>query len=200
MKRLVLASSNRGKLAELQPLLGDAGFELLTQGELGVGDAIEDGRTFIENALIKARHACAATGLPALADDSGIVVDALGGAPGLLSARYAGTHGDAGANNRKLLEALHGVPEERRSARFVAVLVLLRHPDDPLPLLAQGVWEGRVLEAPRGANGFGYDPLFFDPVLGRGAAELEPELKNRVSHRAQALHKLMGLLDESARS
>jgi XTP/dITP diphosphohydrolase len=194
MKRLVLASSNRGKLAELQPLLGDAGFELLTQGELGVGDAIEDGRTFIENALIKARHACAATGLPALADDSGIVVDALGGAPGLLSARYAGTHGDAGANNRKLLEALHGVPEERRSARFVAVLVLLRHPDDPLPLLAQGVWEGRVLEAPRGTNGFGYDPLFFDPVLGRGAAELEPELKNRVSHRAQALAQLRRLL------
>ena len=194
MKRLVLASSNRGKLAELQPLLGDAGFELVTQGELGVGDAVEDGRTFIENALIKARHASVATGLPALADDSGIVVDALGGAPGLLSARYAGVHGDAEANNRKLLEALRGVPEAQRGARFVAVLVLLRHADDPLPLIAQGVWEGRILESPLGTRGFGYDPLFFDPLLGRGAAELEAELKNRVSHRGQAQAKLRELL------
>jgi XTP/dITP diphosphohydrolase len=192
--RLVLASSNRGKLAELQPLLADAGYELLTQGELGVGDAIEDGRTFIENALIKARHAAAATGLPALADDSGIVVDALDGAPGLHSARYAGVHGDAQANNRKLLEALRGVPEAARSARFVAVLVLLRHADDPLPLVAQGVWEGRILEAPQGTNGFGYDPIFFDPALGRGAGELEPELKNRVSHRGKALAQLRQLL------
>jgi XTP/dITP diphosphohydrolase len=194
MKRLVLASSNAGKLAELQPLLAGAGYELLRQGELGVSDAIEDGRTFVENALIKARHACLGTGLPALADDSGIVVDALDGAPGLLSARYAGAHGDSGANNRKLLAALQGLPESKRSARFVAVLVLLRHADDPLPLVAQGVWEGRILDAPRGENGFGYDPLFFDPLLGRGAAELEPELKNRVSHRGQALVKLRELL------
>jgi XTP/dITP diphosphohydrolase len=194
MKRLVLASSNAGKLAELQPLLADAGFELVTQGELGVGDAVEDGRSFVENALIKARHASAATGLPALADDSGLVVDALGGAPGLLSARYAGVHGDAQANNDKLLAALRDVPEGQRSARFVAVLVLLRHADDPLPLIAQGVWEGRVLDAPRGANGFGYDPVFFDPVLRRGAGELEPAVKNRVSHRAQALAQLRKLL------
>ena len=194
MKRLVLASSNAGKLAELQPLLAGAGYELLTQGELGVSDAVEDGRSFIENALLKARHACLGSGLPALADDSGIVVDALDGAPGLLSARYAGTHGDAQANNRKLLAELQGVPEAKRSARFVAVLVLLRHADDPLPLVAQGVWEGRILDAPRGANGFGYDPLFFDPLLGCGAAELEPELKNRVSHRGQALVKLRELL------
>jgi len=194
MKRLVLASSNAGKLAELQPLLAGAGYELLTQGELGVSDAVEDGRTFVENALIKARHACVGSGLPALADDSGIVVDALDGAPGLLSARYAGVHGDANANNRKLLADLQGVPETKRTARFVAVLVLLRHADDPLPLIAQGVWEGRVLEAPRGANGFGYDPLFFDPLLGRGAAELEPELKNQVSHRGQALAQLRELL------
>ena len=194
MKRLVLASSNAGKLAELQPLLAGAGYELLTQGELGVSDAIEDGRTFVENALIKARHACLGSGLPALADDSGIVVDALDGAPGLGSARYAGTHGDAHANNLKLLAALQGVPELKRTARFVAVLVLLRRADDPLPLIAQGVWEGRVLDAPRGANGFGYDPLFFDPLLGHGAAELEPELKNRVSHRGQALAKLRELL------
>jgi XTP/dITP diphosphohydrolase len=192
--RLVLASSNRGKLAELQPLLAGAGYELVTQGELGVGDAVEDGRSFIENALIKARHAAAATGLPALADDSGIVVDALGGAPGLHSARYAGVHGDAQANNRKLLEALRGVPEGQRGARFVAVLVLLRHADDPLPLVAQGVWEGRILEAPLGTNGFGYDPVFFDPALGRGAGELEPGLKNRVSHRGKALAQLRQLL------
>jgi XTP/dITP diphosphohydrolase len=195
MTRLVLASSNRGKLAELQPLLAGAGYELVTQGELGVGDAVEDGRTFVENALIKARHAAAATGLPALADDSGIVVDALGGAPGLLSARYAGVHGDAQANNRKLLEALRGVPEAGRTARFVAVLVLLRHADDPLPLIAQGVWEDRVLEAPRGSQGHGYDPVFFDPALGLAAAELETGLKNRVSHRGKALVQLRQLLE-----
>jgi XTP/dITP diphosphohydrolase len=194
MKRLVLASSNAGKLAELQPLLAGAGYELLTQRELGISDAVEDGRTFVENALIKARHACVGSGLPALADDSGIVVDALDGAPGLLSARYAGAHGDAQANNRKLLADLQGVPEAKRTARFVAVLVLLRHASDPLPLIAQGVWEGRVLEGARGANGFGYDPLFFDPLLGRGAAELEPELKNRVSHRGKALAQLRELL------
>jgi XTP/dITP diphosphohydrolase len=194
MKRLVLASSNPGKLAELQPLLAGAGYELVAQGALGVSDAVEDGRSFIENALIKARHACATTGLPALADDSGLVVDALGGAPGLLSARYAGVHGDAAANNRKLLEALRDVPGEKRGARFVAVLVLLRDADDPLPLIAQGLWEGRMLEAPRGTRGFGYDPVFFDPALGRGAAELEPETKNRVSHRALALAQLRRLL------
>jgi XTP/dITP diphosphohydrolase len=194
MKRLVLASSNQGKLGELQPLLADAGFALVTQGELGVGDAVEDGRSFVENALIKARHASAATGLPALADDSGLVVDALGGAPGLHSARYAGVHGDAQANNRQLLEALRDLPAAARSARFVAVLVLLRHADDPLPLIAQGVWEGRVLDAPRGAHGHGYDPVFFDPVVGRAASELEPELKNQVSHRGKALAQLRQLL------
>jgi XTP/dITP diphosphohydrolase len=194
MNRLVLASSNAGKLAELQPLMADAGYELVTQGALGLSDAIEDGRTFVENALIKARHACRGSGLPALADDSGIVVDALDGAPGLLSARYAGVHGDVASNNRKLLAELQGVPDARRSARFVAVIVLLRHADDPLPLIAQGVWEGRVLTAPRGENGFGYDPLFFDPLLGRGAGELEPEVKNQVSHRAQALRALRQML------
>jgi len=194
MQRLVLASSNAGKLAELQPLLADADYQLVTQGALGIPDAIEDGRSFVENALIKARHACRASGLPALADDSGIVVDALDGAPGLQSARYAGVHGDAAGNNRKLLAELQGVPEARRTARFVAVLVLLRHADDPLPLIAQGTWEGRILDAPRGENGFGYDPLFFDPRLGRGAAELEPDLKNQVSHRGKALAALRQLL------
>jgi XTP/dITP diphosphohydrolase len=194
MQRLVLASSNPGKLAELKPLLADAGYELVTQGELGLSDAYEDGHSFVENALIKARHACRGSGLPALADDSGIVVDALGGAPGLLSARYAGVHGDAAGNNRKLLAELQGVPEAKRTARFVAVIVLLRHAEDPLPLIAQGTWEGRILTAPRGDKGFGYDPLFFDPLLGHGAAELAPELKNQVSHRGKALAALRQLL------
>ena len=194
MNRLVLASSNQGKLAELRPLLADAGYELVAQGELGISDAWEDGKTFVENALIKARHACKGSGLPALADDSGIVVDALDGAPGLLSARYAGTHGDSAGNNRKLLAELQGVPEAKRTARFVAVIVLLHHADDPLPLIAQGTWEGRILTAPRGENGFGYDPLFFDPLLGHGAAELEPALKNQVSHRGKALQALKQLL------
>lgn len=190
MKRLVLATSNRGKLAEMQPLLVDLGYQLLIQGELGVADAVENGRTFVENALIKARHAAATTGLPALADDSGLIVDALNGAPGLISAHYAGVHGDAAGNIRKLLGELTGVPEQRRGARFYSLLVLLRHADDPQPLIAEGVWEGRILDAPRGSHGFGYDPVFFDPVLGQGAAELAPELKNRVSHRGQALAAL----------
>lgn len=190
MKKLVLATSNRGKLAELQPLLGGAGFELVTQGELGVADAVEDGRTFVENALIKARHAAAATGLPALADDSGLVVPALGGAPGLLSARYAGIHGDSAANIAKLLEALHHVAGEHRAAHFYCVLVLLRHADDPEPLVAEGRWRGRILGAPRGEGGFGYDPVFLDTTRGVSAAELDPDTKNRISHRGQALARL----------
>jgi len=187
MKKIVLATSNRGKLAEMQPLLADAGFELVTQGELGVPDAIEDGYTFIENALIKARHAAAMTGLPALADDSGLIVDALHGAPGLISAHYAGVHGDAAGNIRKLLAELRGIPEAQRGARFISVIVLLRHPHDPQPLIAEGLWEGRVLETPRGDGGFGYDPVFFDPALGLTAAQLPAEVKNRVSHRGRAL-------------
>jgi XTP/dITP diphosphohydrolase len=190
MKKLVLATSNRGKLAEMQPLLADAGFTLVTQGELGVSDAIEDGRTFVENALIKARHAAAATGLPAIADDSGLIVDALNGAPGLVSAHYAGVHGDAAGNIRKLLSELAGVPEEARTARFYSLIVLLRHADDPQPLIAEGIWPGRILEAPRGSGGFGYDPVFFDPGLAMSAAELDPEVKNRVSHRGRALAQL----------
>ncbi|MBW8311381.1 MAG: RdgB/HAM1 family non-canonical purine NTP pyrophosphatase [Rhizobium sp.] len=190
MQKLVLATSNKGKLAELQPLLADAGYALVTQGELGVADAAEDGRTFVENAILKARHASAATGLPALADDSGLVVDALGGAPGLLSARYAGMHGDSAANIAKLLKALHDVPGEARSAHFYCVLVLLRHADDPQPLIAEGSWHGRILGAPRGAGGFGYDPVFLDTVLGVSASELDTATKNRISHRGQALQRL----------
>ena len=196
MRRIVLATSNRGKLAELRPLLADAGFDLVTQGELGVDDAVEDGRTFVENALIKARHAAAATGLPALADDSGLVVPALGGAPGLLSARYAGAHGDAAANIAKLLDALHGLPADARAAYFHCALVLLRHADDPQPLIAEGSWHGRVLDAPRGTRGFGYDPVFLDPAHDASAAELEPALKNRISHRGRAIDALRARLSD----
>jgi XTP/dITP diphosphohydrolase len=195
-KRLVLATSNRGKLAELQPLLGDAGFELVTQGELGVEDAVEDGLTFVENALIKARHACRATGLPALGDDSGLVVDALNGAPGLYSARYAGEHGNAGANIAKLLHEMRGFSGERRRAHFYCVLVLLRHADDPQPLIVEGAWHGHVLEAPRGDGGFGYDPVFLDPERGLSAAQIEAATKNRISHRGIALARLRERLAE----
>ncbi len=185
--KLVLASSNPGKLAELRDLLGDAGIDLHAQTEFGVEDAEETGLTFVENAILKARHASRATGLPALADDSGLCVDALNGAPGLYSARYAGGHGDHAANIAKLLDALRDVSGERRTARFVSVLALLRHADDPQPLIAEGVWEGRVLRAPRGSGGFGYDPVFFVHEQGMGAAELDAALKNRVSHRGRAL-------------
>jgi XTP/dITP diphosphohydrolase len=192
--KLVLASGNAGKLVELRELLADAGYQLHAQSEFGVDDAEETGLTFVENALLKARHAARATGLPALGDDSGICVDALEGAPGLYSARYAGTHGDADANIDKLLAALHGVPDERRTARFYCVLALLRHADDPQPVIAEGVWEGRILTARRGAGGFGYDPVFFDPTREASAAELEPALKNRISHRGQALAALRAKL------
>jgi XTP/dITP diphosphohydrolase len=188
--KLVLASSNAGKLTELRELLGDAALILHAQSEFGVEDAEETGLTFVENAILKARHAARATGLPSLGDDSGICVDALGGAPGLYSARYAGGHGDAPANIAKLLHALDGVPDARRTARFYCVLALLRHAEDPQPLIAEGEWRGRVLHAPRGSGGFGYDPVFFDPAHGCSAAELDPVLKNRISHRGRALAAL----------
>lgn len=194
--KLVLASGNAGKLEELAAVLGDCGIELLSQRALGVGDVEETASTFIENALIKARHAARITGLPALADDSGLCVDTLGGAPGLYSARYAGPQGDSAANIARLLADLEGVPEARRLARFHCVLVLLRHADDPQPLVAEGEWLGRILEQPRGAGGFGYDPVFLDPGLGQSAAEMAPALKRRISHRAQAL----ALLQERLRS
>lgn len=184
--KLVLASSNAGKLAELRDLLGD-GFELHAQSELGVEDAEETGLSFIENAILKARHASRATGLPALGDDSGLCVDALHGAPGLYSARYAGTHGDSEANIDKLLRELDGVADADRSARFVCVLALVRDAGDPQPLIAEGVWEGRILRGRRGGNGFGYDPVFLDPENGVSAAELDPAIKNAISHRGRAL-------------
>ena len=188
---LVLASGNAGKLSELRELLGDTGrFRLVPQSDLGVADVEETGLTFIENALLKARHAARATGLPALGDDSGLCVDALGGAPGLYSARYAGAHGDADRNIDKLLRALDGVPDHARSARFVCVLALLRSADDPSPIVVEGRWEGRILPARRGARGFGYDPVFLDPAHGRSAAELDPSIKNAISHRGRALAAL----------
>jgi XTP/dITP diphosphohydrolase len=190
VRRLVLASSNRGKLAEFGELLAGSGFEVVTQGSLGVLDIEETGTTFVENALLKARHAARITRLPALADDSGLCVEHLDGAPGLYSARYAGSHGDAPANRAKLLHALEGVPAERRGAFFICVLVLLRHADDPAPLIAEGRWHGRVLEVERGEGGFGYDPLFLPDGQTRSAAELDPALKNRLSHRGQALARL----------
>ncbi|HSD17665.1 MAG TPA: RdgB/HAM1 family non-canonical purine NTP pyrophosphatase [Thermomonas sp.] len=191
--KLVLASSNAGKLAELRDLLG-GGFELHAQSEFAVDDADETGLSFIENAILKARHAARLTGLPALGDDSGLCVDALDGAPGLYSARYAGGHGDSEANIDKLLRALAGVPDQQRDARFVCVLALVRHADDPMPVVAEGVWEGRILHARTGDNGFGYDPVFFSPAHGCGAAELPTSVKNRDSHRGIALATLRALI------
>ena len=197
MTRLVLASSNRGKLDELGELLAPAGYQLIAQSDLAVGDAEETGVTFVENALLKARHAAHVTGLPALADDSGLLVDALDGEPGLRSARYAGEHGNAAANNALLLERLRDVPHDRRCAHFYCVLVLLRSADDPQPLIAEGVWRGSILAAPRGARGFGYDPLFLPDGQTLSAAELDPAMKNRISHRGQALAALREKLAQS---
>ena len=191
--KLLLASSNAGKLAELRELLG-ADFELHVQSEFGVGDAEETGLSFVENAILKARHAARATGLPALGDDSGLCVDALRGAPGLYSARYSGVHGNSEANIDKLLRELDGAIDDTRSARFVCVLALVRHADDPMPLIAEGVWEGRILHARQGGNGFGYDPVFFSPAHGCSAAQLPAEVKHRDSHRGMALAQLRAKL------
>jgi XTP/dITP diphosphohydrolase len=194
MRRIVLASSNAGKLAEMRAILAGLDIELVAQSDLGISDAEETGVTFVENALLKARHAAHASGLPALGDDSGICVDALGGAPGLYSARYAGEHGNAAANIAKLLGALAGVEDDRRGAHFHCSIALLNSAADPAPLIAEGHWHGRILAAPRGSLGFGYDPVFFDPALERGAAELDAALKNRVSHRGRALARLRELI------
>ena len=195
--RIVVASGNRGKLVEFERLLGADGIAFVAQAALGVGDVEETGLTFVENALLKARHAARATGLPALADDSGLCVDALHGAPGLYSARYAGTHGDAAANIARLLRELEGVPDAGRTAHFHCTLVLLRHPDDPRPLLAQGEWHGRIAHAPRGTAGFGYDPVFLDPASNRTAAELDPDTKARASHRGIALARLRAAIGQA---
>ncbi|SDZ28037.1 XTP/dITP diphosphohydrolase [Lysobacter sp. yr284] len=197
--KLVLASSNAGKLVELRDLLGATGIELVAQSDLGVEDIEETGSTFVENALLKARHASAVTGLPALADDSGICVDALGGAPGLYSARYSGRHGDNEGNIDKLLAALKDVPDERRGAHFYAVIVALRHAGDPRPIIAEGVWNGRILHQRQGTRGFGYQPVFLDTEHDISAGEIDDALKNRVSHRARALAALRERLPELGR-
>jgi XTP/dITP diphosphohydrolase len=198
--RLVLASSNPGKLREMRALLAPRAMEVLAQSELGSADADEPHDTFLENALAKARHASAAARMPALADDSGLCVEALGGEPGVHSAYYAGRDGSReerdARNNAKLLDSL----AERRNAYYCCVMVLIRHAQDPNPLVAEGIWRGEIARSPRGANGFGYDPLFYLPELRMTAAELDPARKNRVSHRAQALQKLMLLLHEAGRS
>lgn len=193
--KLVLASGNAGKLVELRELLAGSGIELIAQSELGIGDAEETGLTFVENAILKARHAARGSGMPSLADDSGLCVDALDGAPGLYSARYAGVHGDNARNNAKLLRELERVPDAQRTAHFTCVLALLRHADDPDPIIATGRWHGHVLHAPRGEHGFGYDPVFLpDGGGGLASAELDPVLKNRISHRGQALAALREVL------
>ncbi|SEI76856.1 XTP/dITP diphosphohydrolase [Azotobacter beijerinckii] len=185
LSQLVLASHNAGKLKELQALLGDA-VAVRSVGEFSDVEPEETGLSFVENALLKARHAARVSGLPALADDSGLAVDALGGAPGIYSARYAGGGGDA-ANNAKLLEALRDVPDAERGAQFVCALALVRHAEDPLPILCEGLWHGRILHEARGTQGFGYDPLFWVPEQGCASAELAPAEKNRLSHRARAM-------------
>ena len=191
-QKIVLASGNQGKLREFFRILGGAGFEIVAQSEYNVPDIEETGLTFVENAILKARNAAKITGLPALADDSGIEVDVLNGQPGIYSARYSGK-GD-NANNIKLLKALEGVPDEQRSARFRCCIVFLRHADDPSPLIADASWEGRILHQLSGENGFGYDPLFYVPTHKTSSAELDPDTKNAISHRGQALQQILKLM------
>ena len=194
--KLVLASGNPGKLREIGAILAPLSIKLVAQSALGIAEADEPHATFLENALAKARHASRAAGLPALADDSGLCVEALGGEPGVHSAYYAGTQGDREArdarNNEKLLLNLG----EDRRAYYYCIMVLVKRPDDPRPLIAEGLWRGEIARAPRGVAGFGYDPLFYIPGLGKTAAELDPVQKNRLSHRGQALHKLIQVISE----
>ena len=192
-QRIVLASSNTGKVKEFSELLAGHDITVVPQTDFGVPDADETGLTFVENAILKARNAAAHTGLPAIADDSGLEVDFLNGAPGIYSARYAGT-GGSGANNEKLLQALSGVDKELRGARFQCLLVYIRHADDPTPIICQGTWEGRILGTVQGDAGFGYDPLFYVPDEACSAAELAAERKNEISHRGQALRCLLAAL------
>jgi XTP/dITP diphosphohydrolase len=196
MQKLVIASNNAGKIREIGHLLGPLGIEALPQSEFKVADVEEPHCTFIENAIVKARHACERTGLPSLADDSGICVNALNGQPGVLSARYAGEPKSDERNNRKLIDALKNLPPDRR-AHYYCVIVLLRHAADPQPVIADGIWHGEIVPDKRGEGGFGYDPYFFLPDLGKTAAELPMDQKNRISHRGQALARLLARLAEN---
>jgi len=201
--RVVMASSNPGKLREINQILGGLGMEVVPQSEFDVPDADETGLSFVENAILKARHAAQLTGLPAIADDSGLEVDALNGAPGIYSARYSSRSGGTGEgttdekNLRKLLQDLKDIPEAERTARFQCLMVFMSHAEDPTPLICQGTWEGRILFEPQGEGGFGYDPIFYVPSENCASAELAPEVKNRLSHRGQALTKLVEALSQS---
>ena len=196
MQKVVLASNNPGKVRELAELLSERDLELLPQSAFGLTEVAETGLTFVENAILKAREAAKVAGLPAIADDSGIVVDALDGQPGIYSARYAGSAATDEENLTKLLAALDGVPEEKRTARFYCLIVYMSHPADPTPIICDGTWEGRILFERRGKGGFGYDPVFYLPELGCSAAELLPAKKNALSHRGQALRALVKRIKE----
>ena len=191
MQRIVLASNNQGKVREIGQLLADRDMQVVPQSEFNIPDAEETGLSFVENAILKARHAASLSGLPAIADDSGLEVDALNGAPGIYSARYAGNGATDAENNQKMLAALADVPDEARTARFQCLMVFMRHADDPTPLICQGTWEGRILHQPRGENGFGYDPLFLVPEKDCSSAELPANVKNAMSHRGKALQALL---------
>ena len=197
MKRVVLASANSGKLRELVALLAPTGVDVVPQSKFDIPDVEETGESFIENAIIKARHAARLAGIPAIADDSGLMVDALDGAPGVRSARYAGVGASDEENLRLLLENLREVPEERRAARFVCLMVYMNDPGDACPMVGEGIWRGRIAHAPRGDGGFGYDPVFFVEDRGCTSAELAPEDKNRISHRARAMRALLARIGES---
>ena len=193
-RRIVLASNNPGKVREFNQLLEGSEFEVVPQSEFQVEEVEETGLTFVENAILKARNAAARTGLPAIADDSGLEVDALAGAPGIYSARYAGPGASDRQNLEALLDALSEVPDDQRTARFQCLMVYLRHAGDPTPRIFQGTWEGRILHSPQGDNGFGYDPVFYVPGEDCSSAQLAPETKNRLSHRGQALQQLVATL------
>jgi XTP/dITP diphosphohydrolase len=197
MKKILLASNNPGKVREIQAILANDDIEIVPQSAFQVPDVEEVGLTFIENAILKARHASQLSGLPAIADDSGLEVDALGGAPGVVSARYAGPGASDADNNAKLLRELEKIPDAERTARFRCVMVFLRHAKDPTPLIGQGVWEGIIVSEPHGSGGFGYDPLFFVPEKNCTSAELAPDEKNRLSHRGKALRELVARLRAS---
>jgi len=197
MQKIVLASNNKGKVREFGEMLSTINMEVLPQANFNIEDADETGLTFVENAIIKARHASAIAGLPAIADDSGLEVDFLNGAPGIYSARYSGEGATDEKNLLKLLEALKDVPEEKRTARFQCVLVYMQHAEDPTPLICQGTWEGIILTEPQGDNGFGYDPVFYVPTHKCSSAQLSAEEKNKLSHRGQALKMLLTALKAS---
>ncbi|WP_375321760.1 XTP/dITP diphosphatase [Aliivibrio logei] len=196
MSKIVLATGNQGKVREMADVLSDFGFNVVAQSEFNVSDVAETGTTFIENAIIKARHAAKETGLPAIADDSGLEVDALNGAPGVYSARYSGEGVTDQKNIDKMLAAMEGVPTEKRTARFHCVLVLMKHENDPTPLICHGSWEGHITTEQQGENGFGYDPIFWVSEDNCSSAELEPARKKQLSHRGQALKKLFAALKE----